>query len=109
MVNRFRLLWHALHWQHRLIAPSNPETKGGRGESPERPSGGFGISRASAPSSERWRGLAVCERQPALAMANWLEELAVFGAARNPLDAEISYQLSLVVENLYLVRLALNR
>ncbi len=32
----------------------------------------------------------------------------MYGEARNPLDSEIAYQLSLVVENLYLVRLALN-
>jgi hypothetical protein len=44
-----------------------------------------------------------------LAIADWLEELAVYGTARSPLDAEIAYQLSLVVENLYLVRLALER
>jgi len=31
----------------------------------------------------------------------------VYGTARNPLDAEIAYQLRLVIENLYLVRLAL--
>jgi hypothetical protein len=68
------------------------------------------IARAGSPSSERGRGLAVCGGQPeALAIADWLEELAVYGTARNPLDAEIAYQLSLVVENLYLVRLALER
>jgi hypothetical protein len=42
-----------------------------------------------------------------LALADWLEELAVYGTGRNPLDAEIAYQLSLAIENLYLVRLAL--
>jgi hypothetical protein len=66
-------------------------------------------ARASAHSSERRRRLAVCGRRPeALAIADWLEELAVYGAARNPLDAEIAYQLSLVVENSYLVKLALH-
>jgi len=68
------------------------------------------IARAGSPSSERGRGLAVCTGQPeALAIAAWLEELAVYGKARNPLDAEVAYQLSLVVENAYLVKLALWR
>ena len=44
-----------------------------------------------------------------LAIADWLEELAVYGTARNLRDQEVAYQLSLVVENLYLVRGALWR
>ncbi len=65
--------------------------------------------RSHEPLPRKRRGLAVCGGRPeALALADWLEELAVYGEARNPLDSEIAYQLSLVVENLYLVRLALN-
>jgi len=67
-------------------------------------------ARASAPSSKRGRGLAVCGGEPqALAIADWLQDLAVYGTARNPLDAEIAYQLSVVIENAYLVKLALGQ
>ena len=44
-----------------------------------------------------------------LTTADWLEELAVYGTARNLRDQELAYQLSLVIENLYLVRGALWR
>ena len=64
--------------------------------------------RSHEPLPRKRRGLAVCGGRPeALAIADWLEELAVYGSARNLLDSEIAYQLSLVVENLYLLRLAL--
>ncbi len=33
----------------------------------------------------------------------------MYGTARNPLDAEIAYQLSVVIENAYLVKLALGQ
>jgi hypothetical protein len=42
-----------------------------------------------------------------IATADWLEELAVYGTARNLRDQELAYQLSLALENVYLVRLAL--
>jgi hypothetical protein len=46
--------------------------------------------------------------QPAqLALAEWLEELAVYGNALRPQDAETAYQLSQAIENWYLVRVAL--
>jgi hypothetical protein len=46
--------------------------------------------------------------QPAqLALAEWLEELAVYGNALPPKDAETAYQLSQAIENWYLVRVAL--
>jgi hypothetical protein len=44
-----------------------------------------------------------------IATADWLEELAVYGTARNLSDQELAYQLSLAIENLYLVRLALRK
>src|SRR6202049_3238535 len=44
-----------------------------------------------------------------LTTADWLEELAVYGTARNLRDQELAYQLSLVIENLYLVHWALRR
>jgi hypothetical protein len=43
-----------------------------------------------------------------LAIADWLEELAMYGNAGGIVDAEIAHQLSLAVENFYLVGLALN-
>jgi len=46
---------------------------------------------------------------PQIATADWLEELAVYGTARNLRDQELAYQLSLAIENLYLVRLALRQ
>ncbi|HKD01820.1 MAG TPA: hypothetical protein VKB77_05315 [Terriglobales bacterium] len=46
--------------------------------------------------------------QPAqLALAEWLEELAVYGSALRPQGAETAYQLSQAIENWYLVRVAL--
>jgi hypothetical protein len=53
----------------------------GREESPER--------RLAAPRAKR-RGVL---------LADWLEELAVYGMAHNPLDLEIAYQLSLTIGN----------
>jgi hypothetical protein len=50
--------------------------------------------------------LFVEDDQRALALVDWLEELAVYGTPRNPLDLEIAYQLSLAIENWYLVKLA---
>jgi hypothetical protein len=44
-----------------------------------------------------------------LALADWPEELAVFGTARNLRDQELAYQLSLIIENLYLVNGSLRR
>jgi hypothetical protein len=44
-----------------------------------------------------------------LAIADWLEELAVYGTARNLRAQELAYQLSLVIENAYLVHVALRR
>ena len=44
-----------------------------------------------------------------LAVADWLQELAVFGSPRHPIDAELAHHLSLAVENWYLVQLALAR
>lgn len=44
----------------------------------------------------------------ALILADWLEELAVYGTARRPQSAETAYQLSVVIKNWYLVSLALN-
>jgi len=44
----------------------------------------------------------------ALVLADWLEELAVYGTARRPQSAETACQLSLVIKNWYLVKLALN-
>lgn len=44
-----------------------------------------------------------------LAIVDWLEELAVYGTARNLGAQELAYQLSLVIENAYLVRLALRQ
>jgi hypothetical protein len=41
-------------------------------------------------------------------VADWLEELAVYGNAGRICDEEIAHQLSLAVENLYLVDLAIN-
>jgi hypothetical protein len=61
------------------------------------------------------RGLTVCATfhhsgEPApLALADWLEELAVFCTARHPRDSELANQMSLAVENCYLVCLALSR
>jgi NMD protein affecting ribosome stability and mRNA decay len=52
----------------------------GRGESPER--------RLGAPRAKR----------RSVTLADWLEELAVYGTARNPLDLEIAHQLSLAIE-----------
>jgi hypothetical protein len=46
---------------------------------------------------------------PQIATADWLEELAVYGFTRNLRDQELAYQLSLAIENLYLVRLALRQ
>jgi hypothetical protein len=46
---------------------------------------------------------------PQIATADWLEELSVYGTARNLRDEELAYQLSLAIENVYLVRLALRR
>ncbi|HXM22958.1 MAG TPA: hypothetical protein VN948_16990 [Terriglobales bacterium] len=46
---------------------------------------------------------------PQIATADWLEELAVYGTARNLRDQELAYQLSLAIENVYLVRLALRQ
>jgi integrase len=46
---------------------------------------------------------------PQLATADWLEELAVYGSARNLRDQELAYQLGLAIENAYLVRLALRQ
>lgn len=43
----------------------------------------------------------------ALIVADWLEELAVYGTARRPQSAETAHQLSLAIENWYLVTLAL--
>jgi hypothetical protein len=84
-----------------------PPSKGGCGESPGRHCDGL-AARADKPPSKRERGFAVCGGKPAeLAIADWLEELAVYGTARNPLDMEIAYQLSLIVENSYLVKLAI--
>jgi hypothetical protein len=42
-----------------------------------------------------------------LALAEWLEELAVYGNPRNPQDSETAWQLSQAIENWYLVRVAL--
>jgi len=42
-----------------------------------------------------------------LALAEWLEELAVYGNALRPQDAETAYQMSQVIENWHLVRVAL--
>lgn len=53
------------------------------------------------------RLLAACGDGP-LAVAEWLEELAVYGNGRRICDPEIAYQLSLGIENFYLVDLALN-
>jgi hypothetical protein len=62
---------------------------------------------AASALTNRW-GLAISTGEPApLALADWLEELAVYGKARNPLDLEIAQQLSLAIENWYLVRLAI--
>jgi hypothetical protein len=44
-----------------------------------------------------------------LTTADWLEELAVYGTARNLRDQELAYQLSLAIENLYLVHGALRQ
>lgn len=52
------------------------------------------------------RLLVVCGAGP-LAVAEWLEELAVYGNAQRICDQEIAYQLSLGIENFYLVGLAL--
>ena len=43
-----------------------------------------------------------------LALADWLEELAVYGLAQRPQSAETAYHLSLAIKNWYLVALALN-
>lgn len=48
-------------------------------------------------------------RSGPLAAADWLEELALFGAARNVRDQEVAYQLAVAIENLYLARLVLRR
>jgi hypothetical protein len=48
-------------------------------------------------------------RPPQISTADWLEELAVYGTARNLRDQELAYQLSLAIETLYLVRLALRQ
>jgi hypothetical protein len=73
--------------------------KGGRGESPEP---------FSPYLRKKRQGLPVCGGKPEpLAAADWLEELAVYGTPRRICDQEIAYQLSLVIENWYLVRLAL--
>ena len=44
----------------------------------------------------------------ASALVDWLEELAIFGTPRSALDSELACQLSLAIENWYLVRLALS-
>ena len=78
------------------------------------------ISRRSDPGSEdliaRNRasrggpvGASNSGQPPQIATADWLEELAVYGTARNLRDQELAYQLSLAIENLYLVRLALRQ
>ena len=41
-----------------------------------------------------------------LALAEWLEELAVCGNPRSPKDSETAWQLSQAIENWYLVQLA---
>lgn len=65
-------------------------------------------ARAGLSPCQTWQGLAVCAgRSQSLALADWLEELAVYGTPRNPLDPEIAYQLSLAIENWYLVKLAI--
>jgi len=46
-------------------------------------------------------------RPAQLALADWLEELAVYGNAVHPQEAETAYQLSQAIENWYLVRVAL--
>ena len=52
----------------------------------------------------------VCGGRPAsLATADWLEELALFGTARNVRDQEVAYQLAVAIENLYLARLVLRK
>src|SRR5690242_18905556 len=53
----------------------------------------------------------VCGGRPEpLALADWLEHLAVFGRPlRDPLDSEIAYQLSLAIENWYLVSSVLRK
>jgi hypothetical protein len=54
------------------------------------------------------RGFPLYEgRTEPMLIADWLEEVAVYGTPLNPKDAEIAYQLSLVIENWYLVTLAL--
>ena len=42
-----------------------------------------------------------------LAFADWLEELAVYGAPRRFQDAETAYHLSQAIKHWYLVRLAI--
>jgi hypothetical protein len=48
-------------------------------------------------------------RTDPMLIADWLEEMAVYGIACNPLDSEIAYQLSLAIENWYLVTVALKK
>jgi hypothetical protein len=71
--------------------------------------GGRGSPEPVRPRLQKRRGLAVYGGQPkALAIADSLEELAVYGTPRNPLDPEIAYQLSVAIENWYLVTLAIS-
>jgi len=59
-------------------------------------------------STSKSAGIAWYLRKPAeLTLADWLEDLAVYGTGRNPIDLEIGYQLSLAIKNRYLVREAL--
>ena len=64
-----------------------------------------------SPGRPSRREIVVCGGRPAsLALADWLEDLAVFGRPlRNPLDSEIAHQLSLAIENWYLVSSALRK